>query len=129
MLWLVVFLGAGLGGMARHGVNVAALRLLGPNAFPWGTLAVNVCGALVMGLVADMLIGRAGVPPALRLLVMTGFLGGFTTFSTFSLETVQLWQRGEAGAAILYAALSVALSLGALLLGLALARMMSAASG
>lgn len=127
MLWLAVFVGAGLGGMARHAVSVAALRLLGPDAFPWGTLAVNVCGALVMGLVADVLIGRVGVSPAFRLLVTTGFLGGFTTFSTFSLETVLLWQRGEAGAAVLYAALSVALSLGALLLGLALARMASAA--
>ncbi len=114
---LLVFLGAGLGGLLRHGVNLAALRFLGPS-FPWGTLAVNVAGSLLMGLLAAALARHAEA----RLFLMTGVLGGFTTFSAFSLDAVALWERGEAGLALLYVSASVLLSVGALVGGLALGR-------
>jgi CrcB protein len=93
------------------------LRLLGPG-FPWGTLAVNVAGSLVMGVLAALLARSAEA----RLFLMTGALGGFTTFSAFSLDAVSLWERGDAGAAIAYAGASVAISLAALAAGLALGR-------
>src|SRR5215213_3321964 len=123
--FLLVFLGAGLGGSLRHGVNLAALRLLGAG-FPWGTLAVNVAGSLAMGLLAGWLALKAGPSAqAWRLFLATGVLGGFTTFSAFSLDAATLWERGEAAAASLYALASVALSVAALFAGLALARQMA----
>ncbi len=120
--FLVVFLGAGLGGSLRHGVNLAAARLLG-TGFPYGTLFVNVAGSLAMGLLAGWFALKAGDPgQPWRLFLTTGVLGGFTTFSAVSLDAVLLWERGEAGAALLYVLASVAASLGALSAGLALAR-------
>jgi CrcB protein len=118
MTALLVFLGAGLGGVLRHGVNLAALRLLGPG-FPWGTLAVNIVGSLLMGLLAALLAGRA---TEARLLLMTGVLGGFTTFSAFSLDAWVLWERGDVGLAAGYVLASVLLSLAALGFGLVLGR-------
>jgi CrcB protein len=123
---VLVFLGAGLGGVLRHGVNLASARAFSP-AFPWGTLAVNVLGSLLMGLLAGFLAQRAGAgwaQPA-RLFLGTGVLGGFTTFSAFSLDAALLWERGEAGAAALYVAASVLLSLAALAAGLWLARVLA----
>jgi fluoride exporter len=123
--FLLVFLGAGLGGSLRHGVNLAALRLLGAG-FPYGTLAVNVAGSLAMGLLAGWFALRAGpVAQAWRLFLATGVLGGFTTFSAFSLDAATLWERGEAAAALFYVLASVAASLGALFGGLALARQLA----
>lgn len=120
---LLVFLGAGLGGVARHGVNVAAARLAG-TAFPWGTLTVNVVGALLMGLMAGWLALRAGAgwTQDARLFLATGVLGGFTTFSAFSLDAILLWERGASGQAIAYIVGSVVASLVALMLGLAIVR-------
>ncbi len=118
MTMLLVFLGAGLGGVLRHGVNLAALKALGP-AFPWGTLGVNVAGSLVMGILAALLAARS---QEARLFLMTGVLGGFTTFSAFSIDAVALWERGEIGLAAAYAAGSVVLSIAALAVGLAAAR-------
>jgi CrcB protein len=121
--FLVVFLGAGLGGSLRHGVNLAAARLLG-TGFPDGTLFVNVAGSLAMGVLAGWFALKAGGAPGQpwRLFLTTGVLGGFTTFSAFSLDAAALWERGEAAAALAYVLASVAASLGALFLGLALAR-------
>ncbi len=119
--FLIVFLGAGLGGSLRHGANLAALRLLGPG-FPYGTLFVNVAGSLAMGLLAGWFALKADPGQPWRLFLTTGVLGGFTTFSAFSLDAVSLWERGEAGVALLYVLASVALSVGALFGGLALAR-------
>ena len=119
--FLVVFLGAGLGGSLRHGANLAAARLLGLG-FPYGTLFVNVAGSLAMGLLAGWFALKADPGQAWRLFLTTGVLGGFTTFSAFSLDAALLWERGEAGAAALYVLASVGLSLGALFGGLALAR-------
>lgn len=114
---LLVAVGGAVGALARHGVTVAAARLLGP-AFPWGTLLVNVAGGLAMGLLAAR-VGPEQVNT--RLLLGVGVLGGFTTFSTFSLETVRLMQSANASA-MLYVAASLGLSVGACWLGLMLGR-------
>lgn len=125
--YLLVFLGAGIGGALRHGVNVGCARLCG-TAFPWGTLTVNVVGSFLMGAIAGWLAFKAGEgwSQPLRLFLTTGILGGFTTFSAFSLDVVMIWERGEAAYAMGYVALSVLLSLAALMSGLALVRAMPA---
>ena len=117
---LLVALGGALGSVARYGVTLLTLRAFGP-AFPWGTLAVNVVGGLVMGLIAALITTRGGSND-LRLFLMTGVLGGFTTFSAFSLDAVALWERGEVGLAGGYVVASVLLSIAALGLGLTLGR-------
>ncbi|MGJ3264284.1 MAG: fluoride efflux transporter CrcB [Salinarimonas sp.] len=117
---LTVFLGAGLGGVLRWLVGLAAVRAFGP-AFPWGTLAVNVAGAFAMGLVATVVLARMP-SETLRLFLATGLLGGFTTFSAFSLETAALVERGAPGLAAAYVAASLALSFGAIAAGLVLGR-------
>ena len=109
MHWFLVFAGGGLGAMARHGVNRAGLALLGPG-FPWWTLAVNVLGSFLIGLLAG-LSGAMEAGPNARLFLVTGFLGGFTTFSAFSLGALTLWQRGALLQAGLYVAAWVILSL------------------
>jgi len=121
--YLIVFLGAGIGGALRHGVNVAALRLLGP-AFPFGTLTVNVVGSLAMGLLAGYFALRADPGQHWRLFLTTGLLGGFTTFSAFSLDAVFLYERGEIVQMTLYVMASVALSIAALVAGLFIARIL-----
>lgn len=122
----LVFLGAGIGGALRHGVNQACARVCGI-AFPWGTLTVNVVGSLAMGLVVGWLAARvdSGWSQPLRLLVTTGILGGFTTFSAFSLDAVALWERGATVAALAYVGISVAASIAALALGLAAMRVLA----
>src|SRR5262245_58858169 len=93
MLYLIVFLGAGIGGALRHGVNVWAVRMFGYQ-FPFGTLIVNVLGSFVMGVLVGLFVYRAGlVPQHARLFLTTGILGGFTTFSTFSLDAALLFER------------------------------------
>jgi CrcB protein len=115
---LLVALGGALGSLARYGVGVAAGRWLGL-AFPWGTLAVNVVGGLAIGVLA----ARLGPEhEGMRLLLGVGLLGGFTTFSTFSLETVRLMEQGPAQG-MLYVAASLVLSVGACWAGLALGRL------
>lgn len=114
---LMVALGGAIGSVARYGVGMAAARLLGLG-FPWGTLIVNVAGGLAMGLLA------ARIGPSqeqMRLLLGVGLLGGFTTFSSFSLETVRLMEH-QAGLAVLYVAASMILSIGACALGYWLGR-------
>ncbi|GGB30666.1 fluoride efflux transporter CrcB [Sphingobium yanoikuyae] len=123
-LWtgfLVVFLGSGIGGMLRHGVGLLALRFTGAN-FPWGTLVINVVGSALMGLMIGLFAARSINDPELRLFVTTGLIGGFTTWSTFSLDIVTLWERGEIGSAIAYAAASIVLSLTVLAIALLAAR-------
>jgi CrcB protein len=121
MLYLIVFLGAGIGGALRHGVNVAAVRLFG-YGFPFGTLIVNVVGSFVMGLLAGYFAFRPGIPQHMRLFLTTGILGGFTTFSAFSLDTALLVERHSYGLAAGYAVGSVAASVSALFFGLAMFR-------
>jgi CrcB protein len=123
---VLVFLGAGLGGVLRHGVNIAAARVLGVD-FPYGTAIINVSGSLIMGLLVGWLTFRveAGWTQHVRLFVATGVLGGYTTFSTFSLETVLLIERNQIGLAALYVGGSVALGVLGLWAGLALIRSLS----
>jgi CrcB protein len=116
---LLVAAGGAIGSVARHLVNVAALRLAGP-VFPLGTVTVNLAGSFLMGLLAVALAPHAGSRAAPFL--MTGVLGGFTTFSAFSLDAVTLWTRGQAGVATAYVFGSVILSVAALLAGMAAGR-------
>ena len=125
MLYLIVFLGAGIGGALRHAVNVAAVRVAG-YGFPFGTLTVNVAGSLAMGLLAGYFAYRTGINQHVRLFLTTGILGGFTTFSAFSLDAVLIWERGQIGMAAAYVAASVVLSIAGLLAGLALIRIVTA---
>ena len=121
MGYVLVFLGGGLGAVLRHGVNLAAGRWLGIG-FPWGTLFVNVTGSLVMGLLAGLFVLKADVSSGWRLFLATGILGGYTTFSAFSLDTALLYERGELGLSALYVLASVMLSVGGLFAGFWLVR-------
>jgi len=121
MSYLLVFLGGGFGAMLRHGVNLGAARWFGIN-FPWGTLFVNVTGSLVMGLIAGFFALKSGQSQEWRLFLTTGILGGYTTFSAFSLDTALLYERGEIGFAALYVLGSVALSVAGLFIGLWIVR-------
>ncbi|WP_374375258.1 fluoride efflux transporter CrcB [Dongia sp.] len=121
MNYLIVFLGAGIGGALRHGVNVASLRLFG-GGFPAGTLTVNIVGSLVMGLIAGYFALKGEASQAWRLFLTTGILGGFTTFSAFSLDAALLYERGALGQAVIYVLASVLLSLAGIALGLAAMR-------
>jgi len=121
MGFLIVFLGGGLGAALRHGVNLASARLLG-TAFPYGTLFENVTGSLVMGLLAGYFAFKGDASQHWRLFFTTGILGGYTTFSAFSLDAALLYERGESWAAALYVVLSVALSILGLFAGLYIVR-------
>ena len=121
MGYLVVFLGGGIGAALRHGVNLGAARWLGIE-FPWGTLVVNITGSLVMGLLAGYFAFKGDASQHWRLFLATGVLGGYTTFSAFSLDAWLLYERGEMSAAAMYVMASVVLSIGALFVGLWLAR-------
>jgi CrcB protein len=121
MLYLIVFLGAGIGGAFRHGVNVMAVRLMGYD-FPFGTLVVNVAGSFLMGLLAGYFAFRPGIDQHMRLFLTTGVLGGFTTFSAFSLDAALLVERHAYGLAAGYMVGSVAASVSALFFGLAVFR-------
>ena len=121
MSYVLVFLGGGLGAMLRHGINMVTPRLLG-SAFPWSTFLINISGSFVMGLVAGWFAFKGGAPQHVRLFLTTGILGGFTTFSAFSLDTAILYERGDVGLAAAYVAGSVALSLAGLFAGLWIVR-------
>lgn len=120
---VLVFLGAGLGGVLRHLVTAGCAHACG-TAFPWGTLIVNSAGSFAMGILAGWLTLKAGETwtQGARLFLATGVLGGFTTFSAFSLDAVLLWERGAAASAAAYIAGSVVISIAALVAGLALIR-------
>jgi CrcB protein len=118
---LLVAVGGAIGASLRHLVNLASLRLVGPN-FPWGTMAINIAGSLAMGIFIELLARRFNASNELRLFIATGILGGFTTFSAFSLDFAVLWERGAAVPALAYAIVSVVGSILALFLGLWLAR-------
>jgi CrcB protein len=119
--YLLVFLGGGLGASLRHLVNVVCARLLGAG-FPWSTFIINITGSTVMGLIAGYLAFKGEASQPWRLFVMTGILGGYTTFSAFSLDAALLYERGELGLAALYVLGSVVLSIAGLFAGLALMR-------
>lgn len=118
---LLVAAGGAIGSSLRHLVNVASLRWLGPG-FPWSTLAVNIVGCFAMGVLIELIARRFGASQEMRLFIATGILGGFTTFSAFSLDAALLWERGAHGVAALYVSASVIGALAALFAGLWLAR-------
>ena len=113
---LLVMAGGAIGAGLRYQVGRASQHLLGVTSWPWGTFIVNIVGGLCMGLLVGLLASRSDEP--IRLFVAVGILGGFTTFSAFSLETLLMIERGDWFMAISYALLSVIVSIGALALGL-----------
>ena len=116
--YLAIFVGGGLGASLRHAVNHAALAYFGP-ATPYGTLIVNIVGGLLMGVLAELFLAKGGGSQELRLFLTTGFLGGFTTFSAFSLDAALMWQRSDYAALASYIIASVLLSIMALFIGMA----------
>lgn len=122
-----VALGGAIGAVMRYGVSLAALRFLG-GAFPYATLAANVSGSFVMGLIASTIMARPMDDPW-RAFLGVGILGAFTTFSTFSLDAALLARDRPMAVAAVYVGLSVVLSLGGLALGLMLARRMAGVGG
>jgi CrcB protein len=127
MLYVIVFIGAGIGGMLRHGINTLGLRLAGAD-FPYATMTINILGSLAMGLIAGYFAFRGGegvfgaMSQHWRLFLTTGVLGGFTTFSAFSLDFATLWERGAMGGAAVYLVVSMAGSLIAIFAALATAK-------
>jgi len=118
--WVV--LGGGIGSGLRFGVGRVALAAFGPD-YPAGTLIVNVLGCVIMGVLAEWLALRdTGIDVSIKLFLTTGFLGGFTTFSTFALDAAALWERGDSMSAAVYVLGSVVLSIGGLFAGMALTR-------
>ena len=114
---LLVAAGGAIGAALRHLSGVAALRIMGAG-FPWGTLFVNVLGSFIMGLFIAWMVKKTGVSNDIRLFVATGILGGFTTFSAFSLDVANMVERGAMGGAFVYIAASVIISLAAVFIGL-----------
>ena len=108
--------GGALGAIMRHGVNVLALRALG-DGFPSGTLAANIIGSFAMGVLIALFAGVWNVPQEVRAFLTVGILGGFTTFSAFSLDTMTLWTRGDMAIAMAYVFGSVILSIAAIFFG------------
>ena len=121
MSYLLVFVGGGLGASLRHFINVTFARHMG-TGFPWGTFIINITGSTVMGLIAGYLAFKGEASQPWRLFLMTGILGGYTTFSAYSLDAALLYERGELGLAALYVIGSVVLSIAGLFAGLALVR-------
>ena len=117
MGFLIVFLGGGLGAALRHGVNLTSARLIG-TAFPYATLFENVTGSFVMGVLAAYFAFRGDASQHWRLFFTTGILGGYTTFSAFSLDAVLLPERGQWALSAIYVAGSILLSIGGLVVGL-----------
>lgn len=118
---LLVACGGAIGSVLRYYVGLWGVRLAGP-AFPWGTLTVNVVGSFIIGVFAEVIARKFGGSNDLRLLLMTGLVGGFTTFSAFSLDTIALIERGNVGLALLYVFVSVGVSLATVFAGLSVAR-------
>jgi len=119
----LVALGGAAGSVCRYLVGQWSLRLFGP-AFPWGTLIVNVAGSFAIGLLVELIARRLNASTEMRLLIVTGFLGGFTTFSAFSLDVISLVERSATLVGVTYIIASVAVSLAAVFAGLALGRSM-----
>ena len=118
---VAVAFGGAIGSVARYGVGIGSTKLFGL-AFPWGTLIINIVGSFLIGAFAESFALRWDAPQAVRVFLTVGICGGFTTFSTFSLDAYLLMERGELWPAAAYMAGSVVLSIGALVAGLCLMR-------
>jgi CrcB protein len=121
MNYVLVFIGGGLGSTLRHIINVVSPRLLG-TAFPYHTFIINISGSIIMGLIAGYLAFKGGASQPWRLFLMTGVLGGYTTFSAFSLDAALLYERGAIWLALFYVVGSVVFSIAGLFASLALVR-------
>jgi CrcB protein len=121
MNYVLVFIGGGLGSSLRHTINLLCARCIG-TAFPYGTFIINITGSTVMGLIAGYLAFKGEASQPWRLFLMTGVLGGYTTFSAFSLDAALLYERGQIGLALFYVLGSVVFSIAGLFAGLALVR-------
>ncbi|NMN69853.1 fluoride efflux transporter CrcB [Rhizobium sp. 57MFTsu3.2] len=121
MGYLIVFIGSGLGGMLRYAVGMLSIRVFGTN-FPYGTLGINVLGSAFMGIVVGVFTTSNLTSQDAKLFLTTGVIGGFTTFSTFSLDAAVLWERGQQLAAAAYVVASVIVSLMALILTMMVVR-------
>ena len=121
MNYVLVFIGGGLGATLRHAINVACAKCIG-TGFPYGTFIINITGSTVMGLTAGYLAFKGDPSQHWRLFLMTGILGGYTTFSAFSLDAALLYERGELGLAGFYVLGSVMFSILGLFAGLAVVR-------
>jgi CrcB protein len=121
MRWLILFAGGGLGAVLRFALALWVDERV-PAAFPWGTLAVNVTGCFAIGLIATFADEHRVLTPAARLFLIAGVLGGFTTFSTFGLETWRLVEDGLSTAALLNVTVSLAGTLAAVVLGVLIGR-------
>src|SRR4030088_777884 len=121
MSYLLVFFGGGLGATLRHFVNIVSPRVLG-TGFPYHTFIINISGSIIMGLIAGYLAFKGEASQPWRLFLMTGVLGGYTTFSAFSLDAALLYERGAIGLAVFYVLGSVVFSILGLFAGLALVR-------
>jgi CrcB protein len=124
MSYVLVFVGGGLGSTLRYVINVLCGRAFGMN-FPYSTFIINITGSTVMGLIAGYLAFKGEASQPWRIFIMTGILGGYTTFSAFSLDAITLYERGEIATAVLYVVGSVVLALTGLVAGLALVRHLS----
>lgn len=121
MTYLVVFVGAGIGGALRQFIGLAATRELG-DGFPYGTLLINISGSALMGLIICLFHARDVQNDALRTFLTTGVLGGYTTFSTFSLDSVTLWERGRHVECFVYSGVTLAASFASVAAMMMLAR-------
>ncbi|MDB9949300.1 fluoride efflux transporter CrcB [Porticoccaceae bacterium] len=110
MNWVAVAVGGALGAMARYAISTWIFQV-SSHKFPYATLTVNVLGSFVMGILFVVIIERSALPVEMRSLWMIGFLGAFTTFSTFSLDALGLWQNGHLFMALLYVLATVVLCL------------------
>lgn len=119
--YVLVFFGGGCGASLRHAINMASARALGTD-FPYGTFIINISGSIVMGLIAGYFAFKGDASQHWRLFLTTGILGGYTTFSTFSLDAALLYERGEVGLAAFYVIGSVAIAIVGLFAGLAFVR-------
>ncbi|MBW9067405.1 fluoride efflux transporter CrcB [Agrobacterium pusense] len=118
---VLVAAGGAIGSVFRYLVGVWSVRLAGVN-FPWGTLTVNVVGSFLIGLLVELVARRLNASMEMRLFLVTGVLGGFTTFSSFSLDAASLFERGALGLSAVYVLASLSVSIAAVFAGLALGR-------
>jgi CrcB protein len=122
MHWISIALGGALGAVCRYWVSLSLLPV-SSYKFPFATLSVNVAGSLLMGLLYVLIVEKGGLPDQARDILMIGFLGAFTTFSTFSLDAISLWQNGAQLMALIYVVSSVALCLIAIIFAIWLTRL------
>jgi CrcB protein len=121
MYWIAVAIGGALGAMARYGVSTLLFDA-STQKFPYATLSVNVLGSFLMGILFVLIVEKGLLPPEMRSILMVGFLGAFTTFSTFSLDALGLWQNGHLLLALVYALGTVVLCLAAISIAVWLTR-------